>query len=454
MDDTFDNGNTTGADNVMAVIARITKGLTAEQQSYALLKQGRIYAEQDRYDCALEVYNKAISLHVSVNNFIARAACFEKIHSWEDAYFDYCFAIRLDPNVGIAYAHRGLCLAKLHKYDIAIEDLSRACAMEPTNANYYNRASVNLDAKRYQNALKDVNFILNNQDHPPPASLRHRTLYLKALVGIELGHYDTVITDMRELLLGNPNLGVTRSLLARAYRLKGDPRTADTQISFAIAVDPTNPDYYIERAHARTALGTFQSTTDAISDLDVAVRFLMGPIGLKSQSVRRISRQSSDLMPSLAQINSHQRSSRRFNPPQMKSQLRKASSNSFDGTGTSFSSSSLCVGAPSVPLTRSPKLESKVSSIESVDSADSDSTSRGTADRNRRPKFVRSMSKRETLSEGLDTRTMATRMKTVAAVLCQRAETRLLLLPDCHAEMTRRMHMQKSLQDSIKVGLF
>lgn len=456
------------AENVNAVIARIAKGgLTAEQQSFALLKQGRLYAEQESYDSAIEVFNKAISLHVSVHNFIARAACYEKILSWEDAYFDYCFALRLDPESGLLLAHRGLCLAKLNKFDIALEDLTKACQTEPSNANFYNRASVSVDAKRYQAALRDVIHILKNEDQPPPPALRSRCMYLKAVIGLELGYYDTVIEDMRELLLANPNIGPTRALLAKAFRLKGDPATAETQISFAIAVDPSSPDHYIERSNARASIGTSQSISDAVTDLDAAVRMLMRPIGVKSQAVSRLSRQSSDLMPVLQTM-----SSREFEV------VKPPLSRQLGSTGKMEQRRVLLVTAPStapespsrnkpaascppsalrdaMSTNLSPKsiLRSRATSMDSLDS-NSDCNSHADIDRSRRPRLVRtaSVSKKDAIAEIVGERSLAKRMKVVAHVLCQRAETRLLLLSEGMPLNVRRMHMQRSLHDAIKVA--
>lgn len=474
-----------GADteNVAALIARVTKGLTAEQQSYALLKQGRALMEQENYDSALEVLNKAVSLHVSVNNFVARAACFEKILSWEDAYFDYCFAIRLDPDSGVAFGHRGLCLAKMQKFDIAMEDLTKACQMEPSNANYYNRASVGLDASMYHSALKDANHILRNEASPPSTALRQRCVYLKGLIGIELGYFDAVITDMRALLIANPNVGATRALLARAYRLKGDCETAETQMSFAIAVDGSNPENYIERANARTALGSTQSITDAVADLDLAIRLLMRPVGQNSQTVRRMSRQSSDLLPALITMSSREFSGKRAPPqlpgshvveqhrgvfgPSVNPLVSNRKQPSREGVGGSAISSDTAFLRPQSALPRSgpsictPLLaQSRISRVSSMESCDSDSncpSTRGSADgdRTRRPKFSRSasMAKREGLSELAGERSLAKRLQSVARVLCQRAETRLLLIAESLDVQSSLNIKQKSLHDSIKVPL-
>lgn len=494
-------------DNVAAVISRLTKGLTAEQQSYALLKQGRVYTEQEEYDSAIEVLNKAISLHVSGNNFIARAVCYEKIMNWEDAYFDYSFAIRLDPNAGLIYGHRGLCLAKMLKFDIALEDLSKACQLEPSHANYYNRASVHLDAQNYHLALKDMNHVLRNEENPPTGAIKQRCLYLKALIGLELGHYDAVIADMRGLLVANPNVGATRALLAKAFRLKGKPEAAESQISFAITVEPNNAENYIERATARITLGTFKSITDAVFDMDIAIRLLMRPVGKESKSVRRLSRQASDLMPTLYSMSSQEMGKGRHMPRKINPGAVEQVSSKFPSGGllqppakvsAAFSSdkSARCAlrsngsaattpsksaqrpqtaGALSVRQNEksqvpSPKmlakaLHSKPSKTDSTDgnTDDSEPSSRAssrqgsfsqlTPDGPRRPRIARtgSMNKRENLSELAGEKSISKRMQTVSRALCQRAETRLLLLEGESDANTRLIIIQKSLHDSIKV---
>ena len=469
--------------NVGVVIAQITKGLTSEQQSYALLKQGRVYMEQEDYDSALETLNRAISLNVTVNNFITRAMCYEKIMSWEDAYFDYSFAIRLDPDSGLIYGHRGLCLAKIKKYDIALDDLSKACSLEPSNANYYNRASVNLEANNLKDALKDVNRVLSNSENAPGSGLKFRCLYLKGMIGIELGLYDTVIADMRNLLVANPNIGSARALLSKAFRLKGKPDVADTQISYAINVDGGNAEHYIERAHARVACGSKQKITEAITDLDIAVRLLMRPVGQNSQAVRRMSRQSSDLIPTLHSMSS--RDHGKNTSPLVKTNTAdveqsrvmfacnpKASSHSKKTPLIVENDGSKCVtslverpntaGSEKSSTKPSPLLaksfNSRASRMKSFDSFDSSNDSGRISRSNsfsnsRRPRLHRSEStnKREALSELVGERSFAKRMQKVAAALSQRAETRLLLAQECDNNRASLTLIQQSLQDSIKV---
>jgi tetratricopeptide (TPR) repeat protein len=118
---------------VAATIARITKGLTSEQQSFMLQRQGRIYLDQDDADAAIECFSRSISLFTSVANFMSRAQAYERNLDWSEAYYDYSFAIRLEPDNGILYGCRGMCLAKLKKFNIAIEDLTKCCQVRTFN---------------------------------------------------------------------------------------------------------------------------------------------------------------------------------------------------------------------------------------------------------------------------------------------------------------------------------
>ena len=112
---------------IFEIIARITKGLNSEQQGLVLQKQGKIFFEQEDWDAAMECLSRSIALFTSVGTFILRAQVYEKLNDWTNAYYDYSFAIRLEPDNGELFGHRGLCLAKLKKYSISIEDLTKCC---------------------------------------------------------------------------------------------------------------------------------------------------------------------------------------------------------------------------------------------------------------------------------------------------------------------------------------
>lgn len=143
----------TGGETLGGALLRIVKGLTMEQQSQVLMLQGKAYADKGDFDPAFECYNRAISLYIDVANFVIRAQAYEKCFMWAEAYFDYSFAIRLDPGAGVLYGHRSQCLARLGKLDLAVEDMARCCALDPALPNMLNKASLLLEYGQYREAL-------------------------------------------------------------------------------------------------------------------------------------------------------------------------------------------------------------------------------------------------------------------------------------------------------------
>ena len=259
MPDSEDEASAVG---VAATIARITKGLTSEQQSFMLQRQGRIYLDQDDADAAIECFSRSISLFTSVANFVSRAQAYERNLDWSEAYYDYSFAIRLEPENGLLYGCRGMCLAKLKKFNIAIEDLTKCCQvspesrliviqsndmfqLEPLSPNFYNRASICVEAGRYNDALKgsrcivslslsvyyscvtkrtvapDINTRLLREDAEVTPDLKARCVYLRALIYVELKAYDAAFKDLSGLLISDPNACAPRALLSKVLRLKG-----------------------------------------------------------------------------------------------------------------------------------------------------------------------------------------------------------------------------------------
>jgi hypothetical protein len=263
-------------------LLRIVKGLTMEQQSQVLMLQGKAYAEKGDFDPAFECFNRAISLHIDVANFVIRAQAYEKCFMWTEAYFDYSFAIRLDPGAGVLFGHRSQCLARLGKLDLALEDLARCCALDSALPNLLNKASLLLECRLYKEALAgnsptcirrlirsahincnlficvDFQSILIGDEsrRELSAEQRLRCKYFSSLCHIELGDCASAFPDLLAVLKECPGSSAARALLSKAYRLVGDPLNAEAQISLVIegGGPDVSPEHFVERAHSRIAL--------------------------------------------------------------------------------------------------------------------------------------------------------------------------------------------------------
>jgi len=73
---------------------------------------------------------------------------------YNEAYFDYCYMIRLQPEDGSHFCSRGLCLSKLKKYSLALEDLDSAIEFDPTPSHYFSRASIFAESCKFVNAIE------------------------------------------------------------------------------------------------------------------------------------------------------------------------------------------------------------------------------------------------------------------------------------------------------------
>ena len=84
----------------------------------------------------VECYNEGINFQPIVPLFTNRATCHRNWGMFSEAYFDYSFAIRMEPENGALYCLRGVVLAKLKKIAMANEDLDLGCKVVSVFANF------------------------------------------------------------------------------------------------------------------------------------------------------------------------------------------------------------------------------------------------------------------------------------------------------------------------------
>jgi tetratricopeptide (TPR) repeat protein len=127
--------------------------MTDSQKALILLREGKAYFDSGDYKGALDCFNEGISYNPSVTLFNQRAACNKALEMFSEAYFDYSFNIRIEPDVGVHFCNRGLCLARLKKMQLSLEDMDLAIHYDPSPSHYYARATVFGDFGRFEEAL-------------------------------------------------------------------------------------------------------------------------------------------------------------------------------------------------------------------------------------------------------------------------------------------------------------
>jgi tetratricopeptide (TPR) repeat protein len=102
---------------------------------------------------AIEIFNEGISFNPTASLFNNKATCHNMLAMYPEAYFDYSYLIRLEPEVGNHFSSRGLCLAKLKKLNMALDDFEIAIQLDPCALHYYYRAITYSDCGKFESAI-------------------------------------------------------------------------------------------------------------------------------------------------------------------------------------------------------------------------------------------------------------------------------------------------------------
>ena len=79
----------------------------------------------------------------------------------ERAIQDLDEAIRLDPQLAMSYANRGLAYGNLGQYQQAIQDYSEAIRLDPQPSLYYNRGTAYFHLGQHQRVIKDLDKVIS-----------------------------------------------------------------------------------------------------------------------------------------------------------------------------------------------------------------------------------------------------------------------------------------------------
>ena len=139
---------------LLQALGHVKEFMTDTQKSLIMLREGRALFDSGQIGDALDCFNEAISFQPSISLFHLRAACHKALDRYSDAYFDYSFCIRLEPDVGAHYCSRGLCLAKLKKLDLATEDMHVAIQFDPSGSHYFARGCILAEFDRPVEAIE------------------------------------------------------------------------------------------------------------------------------------------------------------------------------------------------------------------------------------------------------------------------------------------------------------
>jgi len=141
---------------LQVALGHVKSFMTENQKSNVLLREGKAYVDQGDLRGAIDCFNEGINFNPTVSLFTSRALSYKLLEMYKEAYFDYSYAIRLEPDNASHFCARGLCLAKMKKLGMAIEDLDIAIGLDPSSINYCARATTYAEFEKYHEAIQGM----------------------------------------------------------------------------------------------------------------------------------------------------------------------------------------------------------------------------------------------------------------------------------------------------------
>jgi tetratricopeptide (TPR) repeat protein len=134
-------------------LSHVKDFMTDSQKANIIAREGKAIMDSGDIKGAIECFNEGISYNPTTTLFNLRAVAHKLLEMYTEAYFDYSYNIRLEPENGTHYCNRGLCLAKLKKIAMALEDFEVAIQFEPSASHYYSRATTYAEFGKYDLAI-------------------------------------------------------------------------------------------------------------------------------------------------------------------------------------------------------------------------------------------------------------------------------------------------------------
>ncbi len=205
-----------------------------------------VLVKRKKYTDALNIIDVEIANRSSSAELYAlRAKVYKAMEQYEPASESYRTATRLRNNNSEYFAESAELAARLKKYDAAIEDINRAVRLDPYCLELYlQRAGILRMAKRYDEARADVNFYFTYLPSDTKA------LYQMGMAETDAGNTSTGIEYFNMLIDKDKATHDYYMARAGAYLKAGDYKTADSDLSQALDLNPVSPEAWYQKGVA------------------------------------------------------------------------------------------------------------------------------------------------------------------------------------------------------------
>jgi tetratricopeptide (TPR) repeat protein len=204
----------------------------------AYYQRALIYQKLNHFNAAIADYTKAIAITPeSANAYYNRGLCFEKRLEHDDAIRDFNSALVYKNDDPRIYNARGLSLVEKGNFSGAEADYKKAIQLDPNYQQaYFNLGTLYERDKKPMEALeqytKAIQFAVPNKDPNDPTdelqALQHRieAHYRRAIMHLNLNQLDLALKDVNYVIEQDPKNSKAFRLRAAIYTKAGNPGAA------------------------------------------------------------------------------------------------------------------------------------------------------------------------------------------------------------------------------------
>jgi len=212
----------------------------------AFLMRARLYDIDEDYVRANEDYRMVRILDPSNEEAIHNQALhsFQK-QLWSDSISEFSKLIEIDPERASCYMFRGRSYAALSFFSEAMKDLTRAIKLEPDNGPYFFHRGCLLREQHSMRAIQDFSLSIILTDD---LKMIIDAYFYRARLYQKIKQYDLAISDYQIVIERNPTNSRAMLNLGSIYmnHLKDYPEALE-HINRAISIDPRDLRGYICR---------------------------------------------------------------------------------------------------------------------------------------------------------------------------------------------------------------
>ena len=221
--------------------------------------------KHDHYESAVKCYTEALKLNPQM--FVAyhnRGIVYSDKGEYDAALQDFSTAIENNPDYTKAYYNRGVAYQRKGEYDAALQDFSRAIKLDLDYADaYYCRGLIYIIKNEYDAALQDFSTAIKSK--PDYAEAYHN----RGIIYSDKGEYDAALQDFSKAIEINSDDANAYRSRGIVYSDKGEYDAALQDFSKAIEMNPDEADaYYDDRGVVYLRKGEYDA---ALQDFSKAI---------------------------------------------------------------------------------------------------------------------------------------------------------------------------------------